>query len=243
MQVRGGPVVSRGRYRSMVLQDNPVGYWPLSETAGNFLDVTANGNNGTPAGNLTRGVSPGPISGDSTACVQEIDLTGRISFADIATLKPATFTLEAWIKSIVVGTTFDTPLGNCSSNAFSDGYGFMYRTGLGLGFWTSKYDGAAGHGFMAYDNNQYTNDGLWHHYVGTYDGPSFTTSLYRDGSLQSSGISIAMVYAASTLAFFTFNANWPINSPLGQIAIYNYVLTPGQIQQHYLLGKSALIQV
>ncbi len=45
------------RYDTTVLSDNPVGYWPMTETSGDALDKSGNGNNGVLVAGVVQGAA------------------------------------------------------------------------------------------------------------------------------------------------------------------------------------------
>lgn len=82
----------------------------------------------------------------------------------------------------------------------------------------------------------FSSDGAaWHHIVVTTNASA--TVLYLDGAVTSSG-SGASVFVDIDL---NFAGAFSVAAYLDEVAIYNYVLTSGQVSNHYTVGTSAAV--
>lgn len=158
------------------LTDNIVAYWKFDETSGtSAADATGNGHTGTltsasftSAGKINYGVA------NST--------NGYVSFTALTNLHAGDFTISGWMK---MGATIDqfTILMGAAS-------------GLGVNFYAGKLRFYDGIGDVVVANYTATNDGLYHFYVLTRSGNTYT--IYVDGSSDNS---------ASNTDSYTFTPN------------------------------------
>lgn len=88
---------SRLTYDDIVLAKSPAGYWPLSESSGNALDLSGNGNDGTVT--IGAGVR-GARSLLNDGMGSSIDFDGSATFitSPIADTSTTNWTLEAWVQ-------------------------------------------------------------------------------------------------------------------------------------------------
>jgi hypothetical protein len=81
-------------YSSVVLGDNPGGYWPLNETSGRTAtDQSGNGNNGTYSGTYTLGQT-GLLAASTDTCVNFGGGRMAVGNATVPQLGAGNFSLE-----------------------------------------------------------------------------------------------------------------------------------------------------
>jgi hypothetical protein len=245
-------------YPVAVLNDHPVDYFRLDESPDD-----ANGDNGLPAYDYAGGLnasytnaviaqpgydslfSPQTDPSETGATFGNFanpnSFAGNVSsFLNFATTNgsSAAFSVETWLNG-----GFGQPL---SAGIVTLGYGSGgEQFNLDTGATGSKYRffvrNAAGTVALANGTNA-PNDNLWHHVVGVCDEANGHVYLYVDGSQVASGIiatnsgllpwttplSIGSRQSGSGTGYDSqFAGN------LDDVAIYNYALSPSQVQAHY----------
>ena len=245
-------------YPVAVLNDHPVDYFRLDESPDN-----AAGDNGLPAYDYAGGLnasytnaviaqpgydslfSPQTDPSETGALFGNFanpnSFAGNVSsFLNFATTNgsSAAFSVETWLNG-----GFGQPL---SAGIVTLGYGNGgEQFNLDTGVTGSKYRffvrNAAGTAALANGTNA-PNDNLWHHVVGVCDEANGHVYLYVDGSQVASGIiatnsgllpwttplSIGSRQSGSGTGYDSqFAGN------LDDVAIYNYALSPSQVQAHY----------
>lgn len=168
------------------------------------------------------------LPGDPATAVSFSGGTAAVPYSD--TLNPAIFSVEFWaqpndLNAAYVVAMQDRTTGSrigyaIQKNNFSSGWDFSFGTG------SSSYSTISSTTPLVAGNVYYV--------VATYDGTS--ANLYVNGVLANS---METAYEPSTTAQpgFTMgsrNGNTPYDGVLGDVAVYNYALTPAQIQQHLL---------
>src|SRR5438132_4880466 len=126
-------VFADASYSTVILNDAPIGYWRLGESATATVAVDSSGNpSGTHDGVYTRGVvggGPGAIAGDPDTSAQfdkgtawiVVPVTGA---ADWPFNLANSFTLEAWVINAGQGGTPRSPLGRIVSNVNPGNIGY-----------------------------------------------------------------------------------------------------------------------
>jgi hypothetical protein len=223
----------RADYKSTVLADNPLAFYDMSyyvDLSGytNYNDLTGNGNDGN-ATNTT--AASGPSAFLPTAAY----FTGNNSYADLSyggnyslLNFSGPISLETWCKPSSSGEFGDIIAKGYDSSTYDEitirvngPYGQSYHVSSG----TQGLDGGS----------QATN---WTYVVMSSDGTN--TSLYINGGL--------VARTGDTSGAINFGDDWVIGDgssagggrffqgDITGTAIYNYGLTPAQVQKHYLLG-------
>jgi hypothetical protein len=222
-------------YQSVILADTPVGYWRLNDTDGVCRDESGNALDGTYAGAVTTG-EPG-IPGGGTCC--HFDGAGG-TYANVphntALDVGDVFSLEAWIWIP------DPPNTNTK-----------VIVSKGDGNWLFKVVGPSDGRLFLTDQwvtemvatNKKVPEGGWHHVVATKSGTSI--HLYVDGVDDTGGIAAAPAMANNTtplqIGTDTHQHANPWQGWLDEVAVYNYVLTPAQVKNHYDTGLIPFIDV
>lgn len=221
-------------YKTEVLGDTPYLYWRLDETSGTSIaDAGTGGRTGTMAGSVTRSQTGALTSETPNRAISST--TGSISTTGAAVSGPATFSVEAWIKT--------TSSAGGRILGFGDKSGTTTSTTLDrqlyLGVNGKVYFGI-GSAKTIVASSATVNNGAWHHVVGTYTSGSNGMKLYVDGSLQGSATAIVQSFAGYWKAFNEHLTGWTSNptsdyfvGTLDELAVYTAVLTPTEITSHY----------
>jgi hypothetical protein len=163
--------------------------------------------------------------------------TGCVFIPDSASLRPASVTVEAWVKMLSTNGTqlvFAKPLGTGTL----DSYGLALQNGVPL----AAICDTSGFGVFLSDTNALTL-GQWHHMAFTFDATTGLESLYTDGAMvASANAGKSMNFDNHPLLLGADNDNTlPDNFLNGQIdeaSIYNRALTANEIGSIYNVGAS-----
>ncbi|HWQ93568.1 MAG TPA: LamG domain-containing protein [Clostridia bacterium] len=244
-------------YKSVVLSDNPVAYWPLNE--GSHHVATNLGSLATVADgvyvNTTDGVA-GPQSpafvGFETANKAK-SFNGSSSYVEL--LNPSglnlsgQITLEAWVQPAAAQNYFAHILSH-GVNGAGDAEDVLRLSG-GNSYLVASWDGTASYGISSPAPSTDVGSGNWVYLAGTYDGVNW--NLYRNGVLEAT-------VAGSSGAVPVYNAGWAIGGrgrwhqafgyeaatrfpdrlftgAIDEAAIYDIALSPERIQAHWYMGK------
>jgi hypothetical protein len=232
-------------YESVVRATGPLAYWRLDETVGSAAaDATGHGNTGTYVGDLTLGAAGAIKSDPASKSVylnpHELSTpTGYVlvgnPFAMTAEFTGnAPFSLEAWIKPVVIDTSPRSVVSNVlMGDAGKEGYILYVGGGEGLDF--SRFDNGTEH--FARDAGAVL-EGAWHYVVATYDGTAST--LYVDGS--------AIAHATDSLSMPSFTCTFNLGAShcgtsgffegyLGEVAVYGTALDAGTVLHHFNVAQ------
>lgn len=214
-------------YSAGVLGDDPVLYYRLDEMPGNTVahDLSTTGDNGTYS---STGVSlgvPGLISGDPDTAA--LFSGGHVSIPDNASIdfvnKP--FSIEAWIDPSSFG--FFLRIFDKVGASTPNGYGLdMTSAGIRM---TGSVNLFAPFAFQ---------EGQTYYVTATSDGAG-TGNLYIDGNLIDSGVYLSANPFTSP-ASIGDSGNSPgccaFDGVIDELAVYNYALSPQQVDAHYTNG-------
>jgi hypothetical protein len=215
-------------YADVVLQDGPIGYWPLLSTGAN-PDGTHNGHVMTGAGGLTVATArpaPNGLTLNGT--------TGFLSTPHVAAWNTIV-SGEAWIKTTMaaIGSIIDHDSWGASSVR-----GFQFRV-LAAGQLSAFSVTSAGTFGTNAQSTTLINDGKVHHVAFTYDG---TLRLYVDGvqngttdttagmfgNPENTPLQIGVSDAGSRQQWF--------NGYIADAAVYSTALSAATILRHYRGG-------
>ncbi|WP_386190485.1 RHS repeat-associated core domain-containing protein [Streptosporangium jomthongense] len=242
------------RYKDVVLDDLPVGYWRMGNT------LSGSGGEGGPytcfpdeadmvgCANLPAGVQtgkPGALSGTSNASAN-FQGSGTSSGMEQPELLPqlgTSMSVESWFKTTDSGFLFWA--GSNSWNPFDSG---ITVPGLYVGV-DGKLRGQlnAWFGGTPITSTQTVNDGQWHHAVIT--AADDTTKLYVDGAAAGTlndGVDTGTWFPTAMIGSGAADSSLP-GSPAGrsnpaefgfkglidEFAVYDHALTPQQVSAHY----------
>jgi hypothetical protein len=220
-------------YRQAVLADSPYLFWRLNETTG------------TTAADTSVNARPGTISGtpvfsqtDATNDNKETALglgTGTRITQNASQITPATFSVEAWVKTTGTAGGRLIGLGNGSGTTASTTVDCQLYVGT-----DGKLYFGLGSAKTVVASTGVVNNGAWHYVVGTYVTGTGGAKLYVDGVLQASGTATLQSFTGFWRAGAETMTGWTAN-PTGQflvgtiddIAIYTTALTQTQVSAHY----------
>jgi autotransporter-associated beta strand protein len=241
-------VVTPGLSAAASIQDGPLAFWPLAESAVPTAFDYWGGHDGTQNGNPTLGVAgPRPpacqgFSADTTA-YQFDGANSYIACGTNASLGGATdFTVEAWINTTNTGGSMDV-FAQRDQNVYNGEYELEIN---GNG---TVYFYVYGNGFQFQINSPVSarrvNDGRWHHVAATRSGTN--GAVYIDGSAAAtaSGTFVAPLDPTGSLNLGV-NArglNNYFNGQMCNMAIYNHALSASRVAAHAsagVLGTSPL---
>jgi hypothetical protein len=215
-------------YRAAVMGSNPSAYWPLSDRVNSIAAVElVNNLNGVVMGSQTFG-RPDPW-GEPYACTFD-GVSGFIVDMRSRPMALAPFSIECWYRTGAQSATLAA--FNAGQLALDPSETpFLYLSGGKLRVYT--YGGSV----PVIEDPNTSNDGQWHHAVGTYQGGNLT--LYRDG------VQVAYSAGASPTALTGF---WHIaNGNLGgfllgdlcHVAIYPTQLSAATVAAHFAAFSGA----
>lgn len=213
---------------SYVPTNGLVGWWPFN---GNANDESGNGNNGT--------VNGATLSDDRNGIQNSAyylnGQTDYISVPDTNAMLPANITLSTWVK-IPSNHTGNNIVGRIIRSRFF-GYTLTFilpDNSINFEIWTNTTNST----FLS-TSNIITNDDVWHHVVGTFNG--IEIKLYFDGLLIGTlpTPSSNIFYSSDGLVMFGRDGNNP--SPLTALyqgwiddyGIWNRALTQQEITDLY----------
>lgn len=216
-------------YRSAVLADSPLAYWPLDDLSGTTAtDVSGNGRDGTYSGGYTLG---SPLVNDEKSVL--IGTNGVVTIPGASWMDLATFSIECWFR-----TTSHGPL--------------VSRDSASRRPWVTGIEPTTGYQVYAYGNNQYgpakyslqTNlhDGEWHHLVWTITGA--VGKHYLDGVetlSYSNGGTIPPSSSIDLLIGRTYNVDDSFVGSIARVAMYGSVLSGARVLAHYQAGRDVLL--
>jgi hypothetical protein len=214
-----GAGVAIGGSSDKWMTDGLVGHWKMDEaswngTAGEVIDSSGNGNNGTSAGGATTGAGKFG-SGGSFDGVDDY-----VNAGDDSSLNPGHITVSAWIKK-PSGTT-GTVLRKGSSYLLD-----FWSIGNSLRF-TINSKWSLGAGVV------YPDDGNWHFLLGTYDGQNI--NVFIDGELKKTDAHVDSIFVTSNSLSIGKNSVASDNYFNGQIdeaRIYNRALSADEVKKLY----------
>lgn len=225
------PVAPTDAYGVAITADQPSLYWRLNEAGGTLeQDSSLNGNSGLISGTETFG-QPGVLPSTGTA-ITFAGTDGVIAGVN-AVNNPLNFSLETWFKTTTTQGGKLIGFGDSQTGTSNnyDRHVYMNRNGtLAFGVWTGQPN-------LATSTASY-NDGAWHHLVATQSTTSGLV-LYVDGAAVGTNPQTA---AQPYSGYWRIggDTNWGdgaafFNGTLDESAVYNSVLTPTQVLNHYQL--------
>jgi len=226
----GGAAGSGDPYRTLVLGDDPLGYWRLGDADPPVAHDETGSFDGTYVGGVLLG-EPGIDGRDGAAhFLGRGDLMSVGDRFDFSAL--AAFTLEAWVKPDALPTEL-TPI--CSKG----GYLGDYFRGYTLDFYDQGVRLMRCHDDTCQSvTGPPIQAGVYSHVVAAFDGATFY--VYVDGQAPVTAASpveladtdAAFVWAGSLSTFGLFVGL------LDEVAVYGYALGPEKVAAHHAAGLS-----
>ncbi len=199
-------------------------YWRLDETTGNVVDSSTHGYVGTATG-LAYGTA-GALVGDADKAVTLNGSSSRITSA--APIASSAYTLEAWVNVGQAGLSGKGIVGDWASS-----------TGVLLYLNGSSAFGLV-HNATYIQSTFVPTPGRWYDVVATWDGS--TGKVFVDGAIVAQGAASGAPGAgASSLEIGSYGNGTSttfLKGSLDEVAIWNQALTPSQIQNQWLAGRS-----
>ena len=243
-------------YAQVVVADHPVAYWRLDEPDGstNAVDVvgsftgayTTNISAAGPAPVFTYQVPGAPPRETNTAVSVSGGAVVIIPYA--LELNPLTgpWSFEAWIKpSTLDSVDFRSPFSSMWNSDFGNhifGWNIYQHP---AGYWTfNAFNGGANGSFTSEFNDHPLDPSKWYHMVITDDTINLryyvndvlgVTINIAGFGFQPNGINgdPAVAGAPTVLGQRSDYAFAPFYGAIDEVAVYNYALSPQQIQNHY----------
>lgn len=227
-------------YSDTILADNPVAYWRLGELSGTTAasQVNSPANNGTYQVGFTLGQA-GVLPFDSNTAVRfnggttTLGQSGGRMEATLATLG-GTYSFDGWFN-YNSSTASRGVVGAVGSRGNTSGYDAVQVNGNATGV------GAPGV-VTVYNGTSFTNttsqtvSNRWYYMAFVRSGSS--VSLYlRDlnGLSENLNATLAATFGASTEIDVGQRSDnfWSFPGRIDEFAVYNYALTPSQVQAHF----------
>jgi hypothetical protein len=232
----GAPSAASADYASSVLNDGPIGYWRLGESAGLIaFDASPNNFNGTYVGNVTLG-APSAIATDTNTAANLDGVSGYVDVGAHAAINQLAndFTIEAWMKGkgpIASTWLVATPTREATGFAFS----VPFDPKLGT---NSPYDSVlrfTTFGIQDYDYPVEFAAGEWFHVAAVFDSSNDVTFFIN-------GVNVAKVFgdAPARTNFQPFHIGeaaggiFYFNGGIDEVAIYGRSLDAAEIREHYI---------
>lgn len=218
-------VAPQPTYSSVVLSDNPVGYWRFAEPAGPTVVDDAANNDGTATAGVSFGV-PGMLASDTALGFDGAQ--GKVAFG--ASGLSGAFSLEAWVFCTGPGSVGSATHSCILASDASHRLLLVNGTGSLLGqFGAGNVTTAAG---VAELN-------VWNHVAYTFDGV--------DQAIFVNGVEVARVSSGTptfTAAFFVGaysepSINYSFEGSIDQVAIYDEALPLARWAAHYEAGQAS----
>jgi hypothetical protein len=219
-------------YDQQVLADGPTAYWRLGEPNGtvNATDSSSQNNTG-PYSGVSLGATGALTTGGNTA--GDFGASSRLIGQTVVS-QPQNFSVEAWYRTTSGGGGKIVGFGNSPNGTSSqyDRHVYLQNDGaVAFGI----YDGST----RVISSAAGTNDGQWHHVVGTFSPGSM--KLYLDGTLQGAQ---TVTNAEPYTGYWRIGADnlnaWPnqpsdagIDGTVDEVAVYPTALTDDQVATHF----------
>jgi hypothetical protein len=224
-------------YAAIVLGDTPVAYWRLGEPLGSatIVDASGHGYVGTVNGTVIFGQPGLQQDNDTAAAFSGIDGNGVT--LDTPTPVSAHFTVEAWVKRI----------GDSTS---SSAYEYIWSSGLIVNnaVEVALFDAGATTTLQFFinfttltpgwiDTGYVVTDGEWFHVAVTWDGVRVIVYVNGNAVYSSAAFTGLTLYSVGSTSGTrgigsTEGLAGPIWGILDEVALYDYALSSGQINEH-----------
>lgn len=221
---------------------SPQAYWRLDESSGSTANDLVGSNDGTYTGTLIYGAN-GALPNDANSAIEFDGSSGYVAVPYAAALNPqGPFSVEAWVRPNIIPDSSGTPCPISSAQMSGDRSGWQIRerdTGWQFVLYTHSGSSVANNDLanIAVGGTPSTNS--WTHLVGVYDGTM--TYLYVNGVAFSAPVSGYVANyndGVNAPGPFTIGARSSLNNNFAgrvdEAAFYNRVLTPAEVQSHYL---------
>lgn len=227
-----------GGYASVVLADNPTGYYRLDDTGTTAADSSGNGYNGVVGASVQQGVAGLTADGDTAMKFPGLTTTaGVVSFPEVAALEAkSNVSLEAWLKFATVPKTYTTAVAYGSDRGYAP-YSLFFRTN---GSMVAQFYTTAGVLEVVAPTALVVNK--TYHVVSTFDGT--TGKIYVNGVLAASGTKAGTLTGYTPGFGFSIGDDAQLADPefagtIDEVAVYaGQTLTATQVANHYSAGTT-----
>lgn len=222
------PEVSNGQGESC--PTDMIAYWQLDETSGTTFEERIQGIDASCSGDMCPAFADGLVNG-ALAFDRIDDQVDAPDHPDFNWLNDDSFSVELWVKT-----------SSCNDSAFLGKHEFG-----GVAWWLGcgAADNLPTFGLRdSHLKNVWISgtlsiaDNLWHHVVGVRDSIAQQNRLYVDGALAASGVVTYMGdFSNDGPVTIGYHADgWFADATIDEVAAYNRVLSPGEIETHYEKG-------
>ena len=227
-------------YAAKVVADGAAPYWPMNEASGSVLFDNGGFNDADAGTGITRGVTPGAISGDSAT-----GFDGATSAATrIAVQGPNTFSAQVWIKTTTTSGGKILGFGNLQTGNSGSYDRHIYMDNAGRILF-GVYTGAT----QTVNSAPGLNDGQWHQITATLGADGM--KLYIDGKLagQRGNVTAGQDYQGYWRVGGDNIGGWPnqpasnyFNGSIDEVAVYPTVLSRPTIDAQWVAsGRTSTI--
>ena len=219
-------------YASAVVADGATPYWPMNESSGTVLFDNAGFDDADAGAGLTRGVTPGAISGDAAS-----GFDGATSAATrTAQPGPDTFTAQAWINTTTSrgGKILGFGASQTGNSGSYDRHVYMDNAGR-------IYFGAYPNAVRTVNSDPGYNDGKWHQITVSLGADGM--KLYIDAKLvaQRGDVTSGQAYSGYWRVGGDNLSGWPnrpsssyFSGAIDEVAIYPTVLSRTAIDAQWV---------
>ncbi len=211
-----------------ILLDGPIAYWRLGEGPGSSTAVDELGNNDGTYVDTMLGVAGVSGDGDTAASLGGSNLS-RVNVPTLDAMPNDAISVELWVNSSEAGD--GTPFSYAVNAQNNEVLLFNVNS---LSFYV-KGQNTAGVADVA--------DGAWHHVVATWQSSDGDTNIYVDGAPVHNQVLVPgqTITPGGHLALGHeqdsvnggYDPNQRLIGELDEVAVYDFVLTPQQVAQHY----------
>lgn len=222
-------------YRDTILGDTPVAYYEFTEASGTTATDQMGANNGTyTASGVTYSVAGCNKDAANKAVTFNGSSGGMTMPSGVNPASYSAFSFEIWINFAATPTGFQRIL--FSDDAQNNLKGFdvgVYPTANTGGIF---FNAGCNNAWVQANYFTAVSTSTWHHVAGTIT--STQVKLYVDGSLaDTKAVTGTITATTGTIMVGRTSVQWFPGS-VDEAAFYNYALSPGQIQAHYLTGTT-----
>jgi uncharacterized phage protein (TIGR02218 family) len=230
-------------YSATILPLNPVAYYRLSDSGGNFVDLSGHNNTGMISGTGTTFNVPGLITGDPDGAVQFAG-TSNVIISNSPSLQNNVVTCVLWMKAL--GTSQSANFARCvalnGESASSPGWELNLNGTPGSGIMVVRVDTSSV--FNNLHNFPGTPfDGLLHMVSIGVDGNAGTVYMSVDGSAWTTGSFAAGSGISNNSAPFNIGSDsFGGNKLVGiidEVAIFGGILSSANVANLYTAGLAA----
>ncbi len=227
-------------FRQVVLDGEPLGYWPLDESEGDTVeDLSGNGYTGKCVGGVVLG-HPAGVSVPNGRAAATDGVDDHIDLGDLDPLDGAgAISVEAWVRWIEPPDGFHGVAAVMrKEQVFALGAGWIGNnsasdTQRNARFWIHTENG-----WLHSDNGTTdVDDGRWHHMAGTYDGKYLM--IYVDGIQESCRQVGRVVLSSNVNPLFIGSAGGRgefFPGAIDEAAVYDRALSATEVYEHYVFG-------